>query len=505
MAENKENKGITRAPVVVIMGHIDHGKSTLLDYIRKSNITAGEAGGITQHISAYEAPHKGQDGETKNLTFLDTPGHEAFSQMRSRGARVADIAILIVSAEDGVKAQTLEALTSIREANIPFIVAINKIDTPNANVDRTKASLIENEIYLEGQGGDIPWVQLSAKTGEGVPELLDLLLLVAELEELTGDEKTAARGVVIESHVDTKKGISATLIIKDGKLKTGMFVVIDDCIAPVRILEDFLGKPIKEAAFSSPIGIIGFNNIPQVGSSFVSYEKKKDAEKAVEEYRELMREQKKSANIKSDDESDKSTVPIIIKADVLGTVDAIEHEIAKIDTEYVDIKIIQKGAGNVSENDVKAAGGKEHTIIVGFNVSVDPRARDLAERLGIEIQTFKIIYELAEWLGIAVKKRTPKVNVEEITGRVKILKTFSKSKDKQVLGGRVEEGSIKLNAKVKILRKDEEIGFGTVLNLQTQKSQTKSVEEGSEFGSQIQSKIEIAPGDILESFIVVEK
>lgn len=498
MSEKNTKNRIERGPVVAIMGHIDHGKSTLLDYIRESNITGSEAGGITQHLSAYEAEHAG-----KKITFLDTPGHEAFSQMRSRGADVADIAILIVSAEDAVKAQTIEALSSIKEAKVPYIVAINKIDKPSADIEKTKNSLLENEVYLEGLGGDIPWAPISAKTGEGVPELLDLLLLAAELEELEGDPNINAKGIVIESHIDTKKGISSTLIIKDGTLKSGMFVVIGDCLAPVRIMEDFQGKPIKEAVFPAPVRIIGFNNIPQIGSSFTSYENKKDAEKAVKEYSDFMQdiEDEKESSV-SQAESDKPNIPIIIKADVLGTLDAIEHEISKIDTERVDIKIIQKGAGAITENDIKAAGGKEHTIVIGFNVKVDRRAQDIAERAGIEIQTFTIIYELSDWLAAAVKNRTPKMNIEEVTGQVKVLKTFSQTKDKQVLGGRVESGVISVDEKVNILRKGVKVGEGKILNLQKQKAQTKKVEAGNEFGSQIKSNIDIVAGDILESFVV---
>lgn len=506
MKEKNTESKITRAPVVAIMGHIDHGKSTLLDYIRKSNVAEGEAGGITQHISAYEVAHKIADGTEKKITFLDTPGHEAFSQMRSRGANVADIAILIVSAEDAVKAQTLEALESIKEAKIPFIVAINKIDKESANIERTKNSLIENEIYIEGMGGDIPWAPISAKTGQGIPELLDLLLLVADIEELEGDKNIPAKGIVIESHIDTKKGISATLIIKDGTLKSGSFVVIGDCIAPVRIMEDFLGKQIKEATFSSPIRIIGFNNVPKIGSVFTSYDKKKDAEKAVKEYSEFIKESQKNSVKKEEKSDDENTlIPIIIKADVLGTIDAIEHEIEKIDKERVEIKIIQKGAGAISENDVKSIGGKENAIIVGFNVDVDSGAKDLAERAGIEIRTFNIIYELAEWLGLAIKKRTPIISVAEVTGRVKVLKTFSRTKDKQVLGGRVEEGKIAVGEQIKILRKDEELGQGKIITLQLQKAPAKHVEAVNEFGSQIESKIEIVPGDILLSFKIVEK
>lgn len=505
--EKAAHNRIERAPVVVIMGHIDHGKSTLLDYIRKTNVVESEAGGITQHISSYEVTHKDETGRDRRITFLDTPGHEAFSQMRLRGAGVADIAILIVSAEDGVKAQTLEALDAIKKAGIPFIVAINKIDRPNADVDRTKTSLIENEIYLEGLGGDIPYALTSAKTGDGVSELLDLLLLAADLQELTGDPKINAEGIVIESNIDKKKGISATLIIKNGALKSGMYVLAGSSIAPVRIMEDFTGKKIKEARFSSPIRLIGFDSVPQVGQSFISFEKKKDAEKAALEYTASKRKQKAKADATLNDEEDPVTlIPIIIKTDVLGSVDAIKHEIEKITVpDHVELKIVHEGAGSISESDVKVAGGNQNTIILGFNVSVDERARSIAERSGIEIETSNIIYELAEWLEGAIKARTPKLKTVEVTGRAKVLKTFSKVKNKQVIGARVEDGTIRLSGHVRIMRKDEEIGDGNITNLQSQKAAVRDVSAVNECGLEVNSKAEIAPGDILEAFVITEK
>ena len=272
---------VVRQPVVAVMGHIDHGKSKLLDYIRKTNVVERELGGITQHISSYEVEHIGEDGKVRKITFLDTPGHEAFAGMRLRGVQAADIAILIVSAEDGVKTQTIEALKSIENANLPYIVAINKIDLPGADIERTKSSLVENEIYLEGMGGSVPYATISAKTGEGVKELLDLLLLATDLEELTGDPSKNAEGVVVESHVEPRKGISATLVIKDGTLKSGQSVVVGECIAPVRIMEDFQGKRIKEAKSGTPARVIGFSDVQSAGSTFAAFRPTIEAEAAV--------------------------------------------------------------------------------------------------------------------------------------------------------------------------------------------------------------------------------
>lgn len=488
---------VKRPPVVVVMGHIDHGKSTLLDYIRKSNVVDGEAGGITQHLSAYVVPHKTKDGAEETITFLDTPGHEAFQKMRLRGADVADVAILVVSAEDGVKPQTLEALASIKQANIPYIVAINKIDKPGADVQRTKNSLIENEIYIEGMGGDIPFAPISAKSGEGIDELLDLVILTADLAELTGDTNAIATGHVIESKLDAKRGSTATLIVKDGTLKSGQFVVSGATFSPVRIMEDFQGKPIREAGLSVPVRIVGFNDVPEVGTVFTTVENKKEAEASIASYAEQV------ANTQSVVATNGlPIIAILIKADVFGTIEAIQHELDKFESERINVRVIDANVGDINVSDVQNVSATENAIIVGFNVKVERPAKDLAERLGVEIDTFDVIYELSEWLNTALKNRTPKQEERIETGSVKILKHFSTQKHSHVLGARTEEGVIKLNQQVKILRRDIEIGVGVVKNLQQQKSNVQQVNEG-EFGMQLDTKAEIAPGDYLKPFDVV--
>ena len=486
---------IPRHPIVVIMGHIDHGKSTLLDYIRKTNIVAGEAGGITQHLSAYVVEHTTQIGARQKITFLDTPGHEAFQQMRLRGADVADIAILIVSAEDGVKPQTLEALACIKKANIPYIVAINKIDKPGADLVRTKSSLIENEIYIEGMGGDVPWVPISAKHGQGVDELLDVLVIAAELAELTTDPALPAEGSVIEGRLDGKRGNTATLIVKNGTLRSGMFVVSGTSYAPVRIMEDWSGKAIKEAGASEPVGIVGWNSVPSAGAPFATVSSKKEAECLVLDCKPTITE---------DSVFDPSlpSIPLLIKADVLGTIDAIAHELGKFKSDRIAVRTIGTGVGNITTNDVQNVSATDNAIIVGFNVKVDRAAQDLADRLGVEIQTFDIIYKLSEWLESALKKRTPKREEERVTGRVKILKHFSSQRNAHVLGGRLEAGTVSLKQKVRVLRRDIELGHGVIKNLQRMKSNVDTISEG-EFGMQIESKVEIAPGDYLEAFDTV--
>ncbi|MEM9336540.1 MAG: translation initiation factor IF-2 [Patescibacteria group bacterium] len=487
---------IKRPPVVVVMGHIDHGKSTLLDFIRKSNVVDGEAGGITQHLSAYVVPHKTKEGAEETITFLDTPGHEAFQKMRLRGADVADVAILVVSAEDGVKPQTLEALKSIQKAEIPFIVAINKIDKPGADINKTQASLIENEIYIEGMGGDIPWAPISAKTGEGIPELLDLVILAADLAELSGDTNAPAEGQVIEGHLDSKRGNTATLIVKNGTLKGGFFVVAGASFAPVRIMEDFNGKPLKEAGLSTPAGIVGFNEVPEAGQSFTVVKNKKEAEAAVAAFNE------ESDTVRNFAESNLPIVPILIKTDVLGTLDAIQHELDKFESDRIAIRVIDKRVGDVTATDVQNVSATENAIIVGFNVKVERAATDLAERLGVEIDTFDIIYELAEWLNTALKNRTPKMEEEKVTGKAKILKHFSTQKYTHVMGGRVEEGELKLGQNVRVMRRDILVGKGVVKNLQQMKSDVDVVKD-DEFGMQIESRDDIAPGDIIEAYDIV--
>jgi len=492
----------TRSPVVVVMGHIDHGKSKLLDYIRKTNIVEEEAGGITQHMAAYEVTRKNKENKDMKITFLDTPGHEAFSRIRERGANVADIAILVVSAEDGVKAQTIEALNVIHESDIPFVVAINKIDKPEANVEKTINDLIENEIYLEGYGGDVPYAQISAKVGTDVDELLDLVMLVAELKEFKGDISKKAEGFVLESSLDPKRGVSATLIIKDGTLKKGNFVVSGDSFAPTRIFEDFMGKTISKATFSSPIRIVGWSKTPNVGDSFMSFENKKDAEQYI-----CQNIENKAETLEKNTQINKETklIPIVIKADTSGSIEAIEKEISKMNNPEVAFKIIKRGIGAIGESDLEMVEVETKSIIVGFNVKIESVVSLEAERFKVFVRTFNIIYELSDWLKEKMEEQRPKKEVEEITGEAKVQKTFSRTKERQVIGGKVLSGKIVQKAMVKILRWDKQIGEGVIIELQSGKIKTTEVNEGNEFGMMIETKTEVAPGDILESFIIVCK
>ncbi|MCE9585045.1 translation initiation factor IF-2 [Candidatus Nomurabacteria bacterium] len=501
MQKNADKK-IERPPVVAVMGHIDHGKSTLLDYIRKSNIVEREAGGITQHISAYEVIHKDEHNKDRKITFLDTPGHEAFSKMRERGAKLADIAILVVSAEDGVKPQTIEAYKTIINSNIPFIVAINKIDKPGADIEKTKMNLAENEIYLENYGGKVPFAEISAKTGKGIDDLLLLILITAEMEDFQGDTDANASGYVIESNLDPKRGIQATLIIKNGSLKKGMTVVVEDAMCSTRIIENFLGKMINEAEFSSPIRLVGFDKIPQIGAEFKSFDKKSEAEEYIKEKKSNTDKKENNTN-KTD--TNKKIIPIIIKTDVAGSLEAIEKEISKITSDSAEFKIIQKGTGPVSESDIKNITSAEDAIVIGFNVKADKNAIELSQNRNVTISFFDIIYKMTEWLTEEMERRRPRVETTETKGKVKILKAFSRTKERQIVGGKVTEGKISLGETVKIIRREFEIGKGKIVNLEKGKTKTSEVEEGTEFGTMIESKIEIVAGDILESFSIVQK
>lgn len=508
MSKDTSKNIIERPPVVAVMGHVDHGKSTLLDYIRKSNVVAGEAGGITQHISAYEVSHKNAEGIMKKITFLDTPGHAAFSNMRQRGAKAADIAILIVAADDGVNKQTLEAYQSIVESKTPFIVAINKIDKNGADVGRTKNTLVENGIYIEGYGGDISCVEISAKNGTGIDELLETILLTAEMEELKGDLSKPAKGLVIESDMDEKRGISASLVIKDGTLKRGMFVVVEDSMAATRIFEDSNGKSLDEAHFSTPIRITGFSSsvkalgltkIPKIGETFYSFETKKEAEKFIEEMKELKETNEEEQIVRE------KMIPVILKTDVAGTGEAIEKEIKKIICDDTCFKIVRKGVGDITESDLTFANADKDVIIVGFNVKTERTALDANEQIGATIKTFNIIYELTDWLNKEFELRKPKKEIVEIKGKVKVLKVFSRTKNSQLFGGRVLEGSIKTGNVVRVMRNDEEIMKGKIEGLQQNRSEVKEVKEGLEFGCIIDAKLDLAPADIVEVFEIITR
>ncbi|OGF85008.1 translation initiation factor IF-2 [Candidatus Giovannonibacteria bacterium RIFCSPHIGHO2_12_FULL_45_19] len=493
------------------MGHIDHGKTTLLDYIRKSSvaaseagppsIAAGEAGGITQHIGAYEVDHGG-----KMMTFLDTPGHEAFGKMRSRGARVADIAILVVAADDGVRPQTKEALETIKGAGIPFAVAINKIDKPAADPEKTKNELAELQVFLEGRGGTVPFAEISAKQGSGVDKLLETVLLLAELEDITADPKTFASGVVIESHRDPRRGITSTLLIINGTMKKGEYVAAGEALAKVKILENFKGESIDSASPSQPAVVVGFDKLPPVGAEFKTFFSQKEAMEAARRTKEKKEGGKMRDALSPGGEP--VAIPanirlgIVIKTDVLGSAEAIEHEIAKLKNDRLEIKILRAEAGDISEDDVKMAASSTKPLIIAFKSRVAASTRELAERMNVEIAEFEIIYDITDFFKKKIESILPKEVNRVILGHAKILKIFpAKGAVKgQIVGGKIIDGVLKRDAAFELFRRGKKIGEGAIENLQQGRISVPEIAADNEFGALISAKTTAADGDELEVF-----
>lgn len=490
-----------RPPIVVVMGHVDHGKSTLLDYIRHANTVDREFGGITQHVAAYEVVHP-YEGTDKRITFIDTPGHAAFGAIRARGATIADIAILVVAADDGVKAQTLEALEAIRSSHIPFIVAINKIDKPNADIARTQNMLAEHGVYLETLGGDVSWVAISAKKGIGIPELLDLILITAEIAEYTGTPSLPGSGYVVEAHRDQKRGIAATLIITDGTIESGMSVVAGSAIAPVRLMESHVGTILKSATFSSPVVLVGFDELPSIGEIFTAYTLKKDAEKAREQN---VQHQSASPHMTAQSD-DVFSLPIILRADATGSLEALIQEVDKLGDEHHGITVIHSGIGTLSENDVRAAlANTPPALVVGFNVGIDSVAEAVARERGVTVEFYNIIYKMTEMLAERLAKAKPKEDVIDVLGRAKVMMLFSSQRLDHVVGAKVLEGVLVKNGMVRVLRRGDILGNGTIINIQANKQNVDKIDADRECGTHIEAHFEIVAGDILEYIVTTRK
>lgn len=502
--ETKNEKVFIRPPIVVVMGHIDHGKTKILDWYRQTKVVEQESGGITQHIGAYEVEHKG-----RKITFIDTPGHEAFSKMRSRGANVADIAVLVVAADEGIKPQTKEAIDIIQKNNLTYVVAINKTDKPEANIDRIKQQLAEANILVESYGGKIPSVQISAKTGENMDDLLEVLLLLAELENLTAQPEKPGEGVVIEAHLDPKKGITSTLLLRDGGLKIGDTLVVGNSVETIKIFEDFLARPIEKAGPSSPVRIIGLAKTPLVGDTFRAFGSKDEAEEFA---KTVVREDKKPRLklTKAEEEEGKPVFNLIIKADVLGSKEVLEESLKKIESSTIGLSILKSEVGNINETDIKSALATKLVTVIGFKVKVDASARELAERNNIRIVVGDVIYKVLDDVKGKMQEMIPPTVNRVDLGKAKILKIFSakggaasggkREGSKQVVGGRVEEGVIQKGAKIDIKRFREVVGTGTILELQRGKQPTDEVLKGSEFGVLADSKTQIQEGDVLEVY-----
>lgn len=497
MREKKENL-IPKPPVVVVLGHIDHGKTTLLDQIKKTNLAEKEASGITQHLGAYEAIAKTKEGKQGKITFLDTPGHEAFEKIRSQGVKAADLAILVVAADEGIKPQTKEALRIIEEARMPFLIALNKIDKPGSEPERVKQELASLGILIEEWGGKIPLVKISAKTGEGIGELLEMILLMAEMEELAADPAKPGSGVVIETEYNLKKGNGVLLLVQEGTLHLGKFVLFPQAYSSLKIMEDFAGHPINEASFSSPVRIYGIKDMPAVGSWFREVGSKTEALNflAQEKTIEIKKEKKEIAK-----ESEKIPVYLILKADAGGSLEALENLVLALQKDYLelDFKILRKGLGDISEDDINLSSVKQGTIILGFKIKPEKRMEELALKFKTKIGVFDVVYHALDWLKEEARSRIPEKIIATKIGGARILKTFSKKGGNQIIGGEILEGVIQEKSKFKISRRGNIIGEGEIMELEQNKIKIKEAGSG-QFGVLAKSKIEIAPKDILEIF-----
>ncbi|MDD3614131.1 MAG: translation initiation factor IF-2 [Candidatus Pacebacteria bacterium] len=488
---DKQLNTVPRPPIVAVMGHIDHGKTTLLDTIRKTHVAARESGGITQHIGAYEIKvvSKNPEYNQRKITFIDTPGHEAFSAIRARGTEAGDIAILVIAADEGVKPQTIEALNLIQQAKIPFIVALNKIDKPEANPDRVKTQLAELGVLVEGWGGNIPFISISAKEGKNIQELLELILLVADMETIVARQDGPADGVIIETKFDNKRGIEVTAIIKNGVLKVGDPIYTATAEGKVRTMEDCNGNVLKEATFSSPVLIIGFKEMPQVGEEFFV------GEKIEEENKRLSMRQ----NLRSKDpnaEKQENTLNLILKADTMGSLEAMKKILGSLTLpEGAHLKIINEGIGDIFVSDIALAETAPATIL-GFRVKIPKDLQIIIQAKNIRVYVFDIIYEMEKFLKQEIENLF-KPQEPPIKGKVEILALFSKKRSEQLIGGRVIEGRIVKGAQVKIQRGEEIIGHGKIVNLQSSKIDVKEIPEGKECGILIDSNTEIAVGDQL--------
>lgn len=484
----------TRPPIVVVMGHIDHGKTKILDWYRKTKVVEQESGGITQHIGAYEVEHK-----DRKITFIDTPGHEAFSKMRSRGAIVADIAIIVVAADEGVKPQTKEAIQIVRQNNLPYVVAINKIDKPEANPARVKQQLAEEQVLVESYGGKVPSVEISAKNGEHMDELLEIILLMAELENLQANLEKPAEGVVVEAHMDPQRGITATLLLREGKLVQGDVVLIGRLAESTKILEDFLGKPVEEAIASSPVRLVGLSELPLVGNTFRTFANKSQAEVfAASIPQEIKAASAKIAALAEGEE--KSIFNIIVKADVAGSKEVLEESLKKLAGDAIGVNILKSEVGNINESDVKVAFATKLVTIVGFKVKVDASARELALRGNIRMVMGEVIYEIIDEVKRQMQEMLPPIVIKIDLGKARILKIFKKEGNKQIIGGRVEEGVMRRGSMIEIKRAKDTIGSGNIVGLQREKREAEEVGKGAEFGMLAESKTAIQVGDALEVF-----
>ena len=505
--EEDESTMVSRPPVVCVMGHVDHGKTSLLDAIRKTNVTRGEAGGITQHIGAYVVDINGQ-----KITFLDTPGHEAFTAMRMRGANSTDIAVLVVAADDGVMPQTVEAISHAKAAGVEIIVAINKIDKPSANIERVKQELSEYELIPEDWGGTTPFVPVSAKTGEGIDDLLEMILLTAEVSELKANPNRAARGLVIEAQLDKGKGPVATILVQKGTLHVGDFIAAAACNGKVRAMMDDKGRRVKQAGPSTPVEILGLGDVPNAGEVLMSFENDKEAKNFAaafvsENKNRLLEETKGKLSLDNlfdqIQASDLKELPIIVKADVQGSVEAVKQSLVKLSNDEVVVRVIHGGVGAVNESDVSLAA-TSNAIIIGFNVRPDTTAKQLAEQEGVDLRLYRVIYQAIEDVEAAMKGMLDPVFEEKVIGHAEVRQLFKASGIGTIAGSYVLDGTFQRGCKVRITRDEEQIYEGELASLKRFKDDVKEVRAGYECGLVFQDFNDVKEEDKVEAYIMVE-
>ncbi|KKB75562.1 MULTISPECIES: translation initiation factor IF-2 [Bacillus] len=495
-----------RPPVVTIMGHVDHGKTTLLDSIRKTKVVEGEAGGITQHIGAYQIEENG-----KKITFLDTPGHAAFTTMRARGAEVTDITILVVAADDGVMPQTVEAINHAKAAEVPIIVAVNKIDKPTANPDRVMQELTEHGLVPEAWGGDTIFVPLSALSGEGIDELIEMILLVSEVEELKANPNRRAKGTVIEAELDKGKGSVATLLVQNGTLRVGDPIVVGNTFGRVRAMVNDVGRRVKAAGPSTPVEITGLNEVPNAGDQFLVFKDEKTARSVGEARASKQLEEQRSdkAKLSLDDlfeqikQGDVKDINLVVKADVQGSVEALAAALQKIEVEGVRVKIIHTGVGAITESDIILASAS-NAIVIGFNVRPDGNAKSTAEAENVDIRLHRIIYKVIDEIEAAMKGMLDPEYEEKVIGMVEVRQTFKVSKIGTIAGGYVTEGTITRDSGIRLIRDGVVIFEGEVDVLKRFKDDVKEVSQGYECGITIKNYNDIREGDMIEAYVMQE-
>ena len=492
-----------RPPVVTILGHVDHGKTSLLDAIRSTDVAAGEAGGITQHIGAYQVEMKG-----RLITFLDTPGHAAFTQMRARGAQGADIVILVVAADDGVMPQTREAIAHAKAARVPIVVALNKIDKPNANPDRVKQQLAEMELVPDDWGGNTMVVPVSAKQKKGIDDLLEGVLLVADSSEIKANPGGKVIGTVIEAELDKSKGVMATLLVQNGTLESGDVVVAGTAHGKLRAITDYKGKPVKKAGPSTPVAVMGLSDVPSAGDLFEVVESEKEARVIVGERLEAIKTQAQSRKKLSLEDmfsrvqaGEAKELNLIVKADVQGSLDPIITELNKLGAGEIGIKVLHAETGNIGNNDVMLAAASK-AIMIGFNVQADVDARRMAEKEGVDIRLYEIIYRMTEDIEKALKGMLEPDYVEKILGKATVLQVFTASKFGRVAGCRVVDGELKRGAKVRLYRNSDIIYEGDLSSLRHEKDDVKEIRQGYECGVGFKNFADIQPGDSLVCYIL---